>query len=134
MSWYSLLKHVSLGSTVSESLQHSEPDCRCDRYRELVHNPFVVGDEVYLRNPIGRCDSEWSGPHRVTEVRSAVSVVLDEDGVLRHVSHLRFVPSRRPHSDDEVTLPDEASTPSAVVRRSSRVRRAPYWSDDYVLS
>jgi len=54
-------------------------------------NPYVVGDQVYARTD-GRCTSEWSGPHFVTAVRSSVSVELDEDGVTRHISHLRRVP------------------------------------------
>ena len=54
-------------------------------------NPYVVGEQVYARTD-GKCTSEWSGPHVVTAVKSAVSVELDEDGVTRHVSHLRRVP------------------------------------------
>ena len=58
-----------------------------DDYEALDRNPFVVSDSVYLRAPSGRCDEEWSGPHRITSVKSAVSVVLGNDGVSRHVSH-----------------------------------------------
>ena len=54
-------------------------------------NPFVVGDSVYLRSD-GRCDSEWSGPHRVSLILSPVALELDGDGVSRHVSHIRRVP------------------------------------------
>ena len=56
------------------------------------NNPFVVGDQVYLRPMSGRCDVEWSGPHRVSSIRSNVTVEIDGDGVSRHVSHLRRVP------------------------------------------
>ena len=61
-------------------------------YQDCTRNPFSIGDQVYLRLPDGRCDREWSGPHRVTAVGSSVSVTLDDDGVSRHVSHLRRVP------------------------------------------
>ena len=45
-----------------------------------------MGDAVFLRGD-GRCDSQWSGPHRVTAIHSSVAVELDDDGVTRHVSH-----------------------------------------------
>ena len=136
------------------ALRRSVTNTSDDHYHDLNRNPFVEGDQVYLRDPHGRCDIEWSGPHRVTEVRSGVSVVLDEDGVSRHVSHLRFVPGKHPLSDgseemasdtfgpaeggsenDSVNVTDENSgdTSTVAVRRSGRSRRLPYWSSDYVL-
>ena len=72
-------------------------------YVDCTRNPFVVGDSVYLRQPGGRCDQEWSGTHRVTMLRPSVSVVLDDDNVSRHVSHLRRVPQPR-------HLPEAASS------------------------
>jgi len=54
-------------------------------------NPFVVGDSVYLRSD-GRCDSEWSGPHRVSLIISPVALELNNDGISRHISHVRRVP------------------------------------------
>ena len=64
-------------------------------------NPFVVGDVVYLRRPDGRCDREWSVPHRVTALNSSVSIVLDDDGISRHISHVRRVPQPLDNSSDE---------------------------------
>lgn len=64
-------------------------------YRDVDRNPFSVGNRVYMRAPDGRCDSEWSGPHRITSILTSVSVEVNEDGVARHVSHLRAVPSDR---------------------------------------
>lgn len=126
-----------------------------DCYHDLDRNPFVEGDQVYLRDPLGRCDTEWSGPHRVTEVRSGVSVVINDDGVSRHVSHLRFVPGKHPLRDsyEDVVLDtgsseqrdseeenvnnviheDSDNTNAVAVRRSDRSRRLPCWSSDYVL-
>jgi ribonuclease HI len=71
-----------------------QTDIAAARYQDCARNPFVVGEEVYLRRPDGRCDREWSGPHRITLLKSSVSVVLDDDGVSRHVSHLRRVPNK----------------------------------------
>jgi ribonuclease HI len=63
-----------------------------ESYYDTDRNPFAVGDLVYLRPPSGRCDELWTGPHRVTGVKSRVSVELDADGVARHISHIRLVP------------------------------------------
>ena len=54
-------------------------------------NPFFVGDRVFLQRS-ARCDVPWSGPHQVTAVKSVVTVELDNDGVTRHIGHLRCVP------------------------------------------
>lgn len=78
----------------------------------IVDNPFVVGDLVYLKRD-GRCDQPWSGPHRVSEVRSSVGVVLNDDGVSRHVSHLRRVPTvHLPADDQPLEDPGIETTPS----------------------
>ncbi|MCH9662247.1 MAG: DDE-type integrase/transposase/recombinase [Gammaproteobacteria bacterium] len=81
-------------------MQHDDEDAP-----PVQSNPFVVGDRVFLRQT-SRCDEPWSGPHRVTEIKSNVIVELNNDGVARHVSHVRRVPASRPleaavdHSDN----------------------------------
>ena len=59
---------------------------------DVTVNPFEVGDRVYLRPPSGRCDEPWTGPHRVTDVKSRALLELDGNGVARHISHVRKVP------------------------------------------
>ena len=63
---------------------------------------------MYLRTD-GKCDSSWSGPHRVTKIFSDVSVEINGDNVTRHVSHLKRVPQKesRPNGDSESTSDDE---------------------------
>ena len=108
------------------------------------HNLFVIGDQVYLRPSNGQCDVQWSGPHRVTAVKSRVLLELDEDGVARHISHVRRVPSNacdesmseQSSSEDDM---DNASASGSdcdgdaeqvrepadpPLRRSERLRRA----------
>ena len=51
-----------------------------DTRRDFEHNPFTVGDLVYLKCD-SRCDRPWSGPHHVTGLHSRVSVLLDEERV-----------------------------------------------------
>jgi len=72
-----------------------------ERYDDLSRNPFFVGDLVYLRKPSGRCDDIWDGPCVVTKIISSVSVEIKDDGVPRHVSHLRLVPGCRKISANE---------------------------------
>ena len=114
----------------------------------------VFGDSVYLRPPSGRCDEEWSGPHRITSVNSAVSVIINDDGVSRHVSHLRAVPQfsagededsfvraeRRGDAEiasqgesDEGLDDQEQDAREEPVRRSTRTKRPPVWHSDYVM-
>jgi hypothetical protein len=76
-------------------------------YHDLDRNPYMVGDQVYLRPPSGRCDVEWSGPHRVTSVRSSVSVELGDDGVSRHISHVRLVPVSRKRLEEVASSTDD---------------------------
>ena len=108
-------------------------------------NPYQVGDKVYLRHPGGRCNEPWSGPETVTEIRSDVSVVLNSDGISRHVSHIRPVP--RTSREEEIPIEsrvhvslsdnesdgseDDAEDPQLELRRSSRIRRPPVWYQDY---
>lgn len=136
---------------------------RLNEYESCDKNPFVVGDRVYLRPPSGRCDEMWSGPHRITSINSAVSVIINDDGVVRHVSHLRAVPqiaaededsyfrlesrsdgeteagsatSQESGSDDTEEPGDreqEESNPEVAERRSTRTRRPPVWHSDYVM-
>lgn len=102
-----------------------------------------------MRDPLGRCDVDWSGPHQITDVRSAVSVVINDDGVSRHVSHLRFVPNKSPVEDfsdaesqdesdgldhvEEQQAPNGNNTSTDCLRRSARVRNPPAWTADYVM-
>ena len=81
----------------------------------ICRNPFVVGDVVYLRRPDGRCDREWSGPHRVTALNSGVSIVLDDDGISRHISHVRRVPQPLGDSSDEDSEESVDSEASATI-------------------
>lgn len=114
------------------------PPCRAP---DKMENPFLVGDRVYLRDPTGKCVNVWSGPKVVTEVRSDVTIVLDNDGVSRHISHVRRVPENR--SDDlgvdavdeglEVTVGSSDDNPEPELRRSSRLRRRPAWHEDYEM-
>jgi transposase InsO family protein/ribonuclease HI len=119
-----------------------------DHYRDYDRNPFVVGERVYLRPPNGRCDVPWTGPHIVTAVRSSVSLELDDDGVSRHVSHVRSVPGND-NSDNGVKIEfgdndehnltptdmqaDSDTSPSqSNLRRSDRAPKRPSWWEDYV--
>ena len=104
------------------------------------HNPFSTGDRVYLRQPEGRCDQEWSGPHEVTAIISSVAVVLDGDGVSRHVSHLRLVPrpvvdeyddSDEDSDDDTGSFDDVGADDAPELRRGTRIRKPPAWLKDY---
>ena len=129
------------------SVQHDD--------RSTEKNPFSVGDKVFLRRPHGKCDVPWSGPHRVTAVLSNVSVQLDDDGIARHVSHIRLVPADETTSKHEdqagtVTFEEGAADVSSPVidgvrditdtsqendqrfpRRSQRERKQPVWFADY---
>ena len=115
-----------------------------DEFRKTENNPFAVGDRVFLRPHSGQCDVEWSGPHRVTGLTSNVSLVLNDDGVSRHVSHVRRVPiSRDSEIDDDnriIACPragnlqmNEIDRGSQVLRRSTREHRPPVRFDDYVM-
>lgn len=75
-------------------------ESNAEDYFDTDRNPFAVGDLVYLRPPSGRCDELWTGPHRVTSVRSRISVELDADGVARHISHIRPVPGMCEERED----------------------------------
>ena len=57
----------------------------------LERNPFVVGDEVFVKQS-SDCDQPWNKPHCVSGILSSLSVTLDGADILRHVSHLRRVP------------------------------------------
>ena len=90
-----------------EPRTHDAVDTRID----VERNPFVVGDLVYLKSG-SRCDQPWSGPHRVTGLRSSVSVVLDNGGVPRHISHLRRVPAAG--EGPEANLPGRGANPGGL--------------------
>ena len=75
----------------SELPNYSPVDPANSSYSDIESNPFIVGDQVYLRPNDGKCDKKWTGPHRITKLLSRVSVVINDDGVARHISHLRKV-------------------------------------------
>ena len=78
--------------------------------RSIQKNPFVIGDSVYLRGD-GKCDSEWSGPHRVTKLISDVSLEINGDDVPRHVSHVKRVP-RTPEERSEIIVDHNSNSGS----------------------
>lgn len=117
-------------------------DFKIDHY-SVDRNPLTVGDRVYLRNPDGRCDNIWSGPHTVTDIRSSVGVVLNDDGITRHVSHVRIVPGEMSENeevgngflndeDDDDYRSRDSLEDIINVRRSSRTPRRPLWMNDYI--
>ena len=137
-----------------------EPNQIDDSYSDTDANPFLIGDKVYLKSPDGRCDQLWSGPHIVTELLSSVTVVINEDGISRHVSYLRKIPRKLDSNDgvqicsdsdndqdviteqtnvDSVTndlgstVVTESSHEIPVIRKSSRMRRLPTKYNDYVV-
>ena len=108
--------------------------------RGTDRNPFVLGDLVYLRPPEGRCYEPRTGPHKVTSIHSAVSIELNDDGVSRHISHVRRKPERLEPlqeavnddtSDDDETPAraggteptQDATTSPSPLRRSARIRQ-----------
>lgn len=137
-------------SDVDRSIVDGLENANCDDlYEQEERNPFTIGDKVYLRPSSGRCDDVWTGPHTVTKLNSSVSVVIDEDGVSRHVSHLRLVPGSRDFNASEIERdgrlvalfrdsgssgPDDSGEETDVdegLRRGSRVRKRPIWWGDY---
>ncbi len=119
-------------SRVPSSTHQEMPD------RRVESNPFELGDEVYLKPVNAKCDQLWTGPHRVTAVKSNVTVEIGEDGITRHISYLRKVPLR--YRSDSFTSGNssESSSESEVeagesyeaqpanselpLRRSTRIR------------
>ena len=101
---------------------------------------FYIGDVVYLQQPDGRCNHEWSGPHHVTALNLGVSIVLDDDGISRHISHVRWVPQLLGDSSDvdsEESVDSEASVTIGTCTglnsacRSAQAWQPPIWSYDY---
>lgn len=122
-----------------EELRHTD-------YSDVERNPFVVGQRVFLRPSSGLCDKEWSGPHTVTQIMSSVSLILDEDGIPRHISHLRRVPGVQVgDSESELEInghgagsdSDSSETSqrrdAIPLRRSARQRHTPRWLQDFVV-
>lgn len=81
----------------------------------------------------------------MTLLETSVSVELNEDGIARHVSHLRSVPSCRrdsTSSSDEFNLDIDLESGSespqkeetVPLRRSTRIRKKTIWHDDYVMT
>lgn len=108
--------------------------------KNMERNPFLVGDRVYLRIPEGKCDREWTGPHVVTALISDVAVVVNDDGIRRHISHLRLCPrenrTRKMNFYSESCLSSDSMdeiVEESKQERQSRVRKKPEWHKDYVF-
>ena len=86
-------------------------DTDCDKNG----NPFTVGEQVFLRPPSGRCHAVWNGPHRVTAIISRTSVVLNNDGIARHVSHVRSASSGHTVPAD-LCIADDSSSDGDTIR------------------
>jgi len=125
-------------------IHRSEHSVKETEDKDNDRNPFSVGDRVYLRPPDGKCDQSWSGPHTVTNVRSNVAVVLNDDGRSRHVSFLRKVPrplscQAVPSSSDDTESEEsrggdddsENADTKEQPRRSRRIKRRPEKLKDY---
>ena len=113
------------------------------KYPDRERNPFSVGELVFLKNTNGRCDEPWSGPHRISDIESSVAAEIENDGIPRHVSHLRRVPRKEEesrsirHDSDssgsESEKEEVENTESGRVRRSNRECRRPGWWSDYEM-
>jgi len=106
--------------------------------RRVESNPFEIGDEVYLKPVNAKCDQLWTGPHRVTAVKSNVTVEIGEDGITRHISYLRKVPvsyrsdsftsgnnsvsSSESEVDAGETYEAQPASSELSLRRSTRIR------------
>ena len=105
-------------------------------YKLIERNPFIVGDRVFLKPSTKKCDEDWSGPHTVTKINSAVSCEINDDGVCRHVSFLRLVPKARERNINDEELICENSFELDVSDTNSRPKRQikkPKWHDDYIF-
>ena len=106
--------------------------CRVDgtQFDEVTSNPFVVGDQVFLKSG-SRCDIPWTGPHRVTGVKSNVSITLDGSDVPRHVSHVRRVPvpqaavAEQPRVVDDVDEEEEEGNADVIGNCGRQATRYP---------
>jgi len=100
-------------------------------YEDKQKNPFLTGDLIYLRDPSGKCDRVWSGPHRVSRIISRVSFEINDDGISRHINHARVVPRTRKslESDDEEFI---LELPSCEGRYPKRNRKPPDRYGNYI--
>lgn len=162
---YSLMFHAR--SRLPGVRDYREPHCEVfneederDEYPDHSKNPFNVGDRVFLRSS-GRCDDPWSGPHTITSLKSSVGVEINEDGITRHVSHVRLVPLHgNKDGEDDFSFSSSSSSSECggyggdedessdqeqfenepkdkckqIERRSQRKRREPAWMQDYMMS
>ena len=71
--------------------------------QESGRNKLKVGENVLLRPSDGRCDREWTGPHRVSKIIPPVGVEINNDGITRYANHLR----KMYYSDEENKEEDE---------------------------
>ncbi len=103
-------------------------------YNDLTKNPFLVGDKVFLRNPKGKCDVPWSGPHTVTRLFSKTSAELNDDNIRRHISHMRIVPKTKHKNEPDIEFEVDFKNNDAVhptSGRPQRLKKALIWHNDY---
>jgi len=100
-------------------------------YKDKEKNPFVTGDLVYVRDATGKCDKEWSGPHRVSKIVSRVSFEINNDGIARHINHGRIVPKTRKHIESDSDEFD-IEVPKSRSRYPQRSRRPPDRYGNYI--
>ena len=91
-------------------------------------NPFAIGDQVYVRSD-GKCDSEWSGPKRVTAIKSPVSLELNCDGVTRHITDVKRVP-RSVRMDVDASQNEDDSDSDSAASENFVFDRADFQSGD----
>ena len=93
-----------------------------DDHRNPQNNTFVPGEDVYLRTD-GKCDSEWSGPHKVTKILSDVTLEINGDTIPRHITHVKKVPRRTLESSfhDEDSYSSESETESVPIPTDSPI-------------
>ena len=92
-------------------------------------NPFLVGDEVFVKPSDARCTTRWHGPVRIAEVVDGVKVKLEGIAGARHVSHLRryvrpdvgAAVSAESSDDDAAGDRDESDAESGSVSGSNSV-------------
>ena len=95
----------------------------------MSHN-FPVGAEVFVKPPDARCTSQWS--HGIVTGHGREKQMVEIDGLPRHVSHVRLMPSEeespRLVHEDGVEEQIDADVENA---RPVRIRRRLAWQEDY---
>ena len=82
--------------TTDVSLSNSDDE---NDYGVLAMNPFKINDRIYLRST-GKCDDPWTGPHKVSNILSVVTLELDNKSIARHISHMRKVEDKSGLADE----------------------------------